>query len=41
MTERLTMHWQPVVDERGRTHMEARWTDEPSRQAPVQASHAA
>jgi hypothetical protein len=41
VTERLTMRWVPVLDERGRTHMEARWAAEPSRQAPVQASHAA
>ena len=28
MTERPVMHWVPVVDDRGRTHMEARWTVE-------------
>jgi hypothetical protein len=41
MTERLTMHWVPVLDERGRTHLEARWTADPARQAPAHASHAA
>ena len=25
MTEKLAMHWVPVVDARGRTHMEAVW----------------
>lgn len=41
MTEGLTMRWVPVVDERGRTHMEARWAAPSSQQAPVHASHAA
>lgn len=41
MTAGLTMRWVPVVDDRGRTHMEARWAVDPSEHAPVHASHAA
>jgi hypothetical protein len=41
MTQGLTMRWVPVVDESGRTHMEARWTARPSLHAPVHATHAA
>ena len=40
VTERLVMHWVPVVDERGRTHMEARWTVE-AQARPAQKPHAA
>lgn len=45
-TNGLTMSWRPVVDERGRTHMEAHWTltSTPQQQAAtpsVQAAHAA
>jgi hypothetical protein len=41
MAEGLTMRWVPVVDDRGRTHMEARWSAAPSEHAPVHAPHAA
>ncbi len=45
MTERLTMRWVPVVDDRGRTHMEARWesseTAAPARPSTTHAPHAA
>lgn len=27
MTDGLVLRWFPVVDARGRTHMEARWLD--------------
>lgn len=26
VTDKLELRWVPVADERGRTHMEARWT---------------
>jgi hypothetical protein len=38
---RPVMHWVPVVDEHGRTHMEARWTVEPQTSAPAHKPHAA
>ncbi len=41
MTDRLVMHWVPVVDDRGRTHMEARWTVEHQVSAPANKPHAA
>jgi hypothetical protein len=34
----LTIRWVPVVDARGRTHMEARWT---SASGPIAPAHAA
>lgn len=34
----LTIRWVPVVDARGRTHMEARWTPA---SGPVAPAHAA
>lgn len=44
MTPRLQLHWVPVVDARGRTHMEMRWlapaTPEP-RDAGPHVTHAA
>lgn len=33
MTEKLALRWVPVVDARGRTHMEAIWI------APVERAH--
>lgn len=44
-TKALTMSWMPVVDARGRTHMEAHWvTSSPApipAPAPPQTAHAA
>ena len=40
MAGELTMSWVPVVDARGRTHMEARWTVAPEPVAPHHPSHA-
>jgi hypothetical protein len=34
----LTIRWVPVVDERGRTHMEARWTLAPGHATPAHAA---
>jgi hypothetical protein len=31
----LVMRWVPVADARGRTHLEARWTQAPGPIAPV------
>ena len=39
MTERPVMHWVAVVDEHGRTHLEARWSVEPT--TPASKPHAA
>ena len=41
MTDRPVMHWVPVVDDRGRTHMEARWTVDAQASAPAHKPHAA
>lgn len=38
-SEGLTMRWVPVVDARGRTHLEARWTlPTPGHLAPAHAA---
>ena len=41
VTERLEMRWFPVVDARGRTHMEARWIVASESSTPVAKPHAA
>lgn len=41
MTNGLTMRWAPVVDQVGRTHLEARWTAPAEPVAPTGTSHAA
>jgi hypothetical protein len=40
MTSRLEMRWVPVVDQRGRKHLEARWVDR-SQAAATRVNHAA
>jgi hypothetical protein len=37
-TQGLIIRWVPVVDVRGRTHMEARWTPTPGPLAPAHAA---
>lgn len=38
----LVMHWAPVVDDRGRSHMQAHWTVAPQAPATVATvTHAA
>ncbi|MGZ4453617.1 hypothetical protein [Nocardioides nematodiphilus] len=37
VSKQLTLHWVPVVDAQGRTHMEAVWTTD----AVVHTAHAA
>ena len=41
VTDRPVMRWVPVVDERGRTHMEMRWTVEPKTTSVARKPHAA
>jgi hypothetical protein len=41
VTDRPVMHWVPVVDDRGRTHLEARWSLETTSTAPASKPHAA
>ena len=40
-TQGLILRWVPVVDARGRTHMEARWTRASGPVAPGAPAHAA
>ncbi len=40
VTNGLQMHWVPVVDDRGRTHLEAVWTS-PGEPVQVGVTHAA
>lgn len=37
----LTMHWIPVVDAHGHTHMEAHWSVVPDAHTPLSTGHAA
>lgn len=39
--ERLEMRWMPVLDDAGRTRMEASWVSIPATAAQEPASHAA
>jgi hypothetical protein len=40
MASRLEMRWVPVVDQRGRRHLEAQWVDRSQAAAP-RVNHAA
>lgn len=41
MTTPLVLTWVPVTDVRGRTHLEARWTEAPQTGVPMHTPHAA